>query len=241
MTFRTRYMLAAAVGLWMAHPLSAQEPARLFVERDRALFLPSELSPNQQLANTIAEHLRQSGQLRNYQIDVAYRNGTAELTGSVADQPQREEALRIVQAIPGVERVLDRLMVVTPDGISQAQARPPVVPAPSTVAPRTTPAAGGEQPVEPMPIFQAPMPGPYDLNPPKMPPYAWPTYAPHNNYSRVAYPELYPHNAWPFIGPPYPFPMVPLGWRKVTLEWENGHWWYKKTAGNHDWWRLRYW
>jgi hypothetical protein len=80
-----------------------------------------------------------------------------------------------------------------------------------------------------------------DLSPPKMPPYAWPTYAPYNNYSRVAYPTLYPYNAWPFIGPFYPFPKVPLGWRSVKLQWNDGHWWYSKTATGHDWWRVRYW
>jgi hypothetical protein len=74
-----------------------------------------------------------------------------------------------------------------------------------------------------------------------MPPYAWPTYAPHNNYSRVGYPSAYPYHAWPFIGPPYPFPKVPLGWRKVILEWQDGHWWFGKAAMCYDWWRLRYW
>ena len=86
-----------------------------------------------------------------------------------------------------------------------------------------------------------PPPSPYDLNPPRMPPYSWPTYAPYNNFSRVAYPEAYPYNAWPFIGPIYPFPKVPLGWRSVKLEWDDGHWWYSKLQCKHDWWRLRYW
>jgi len=95
--------------------------------------------------------------------------------------------------------------------------------------------------VDPKPIFQAPTPGPYDLNPPRMPPYAWPTYAPYNNYSRVAYPELYPQQSWPFIGPLYPFPKVPLGWRSVKLEWQDGHWWLSRYATPHDWWMLKYW
>ena len=81
-----------------------------------------------------------------------------------------------------------------------------------------------------LPIFQAPAPSPYDLNPPRMPPYAWPTYAPYNNYSRVAYPLAYPYNAWPFIGPCYPFPKVPLGWRSVKLELDDGYWWYQQDG-----------
>jgi hypothetical protein len=91
-----------------------------------------------------------------------------------------------------------------------------------------------------MPLFQG-APSPYDLNPPRMPPYAWPTYAPYNNYSRVAYPTLYPYQSWPFIGPVYPYPKIPLGWRKVKLEWQDGKWWYSTNSNSHDWWRLRYW
>lgn len=76
---------------------------------------------------------------------------------------------------------------------------------------------------------------------PPLPPYAWPTYAPHNNVSRVGYPTAYPYNAFPFIGPFYPFPKVPLGWRKVLLEWEDGHWWIGKTQSPQDYWRVRFW
>ena len=92
-----------------------------------------------------------------------------------------------------------------------------------------------------VPLFQAGPTSPYDVNPPHMPPYSWPTYAPYNNWSRVAYPLNYPYNAWPFIGPIYPFPKVPLGWRSVKLEWDDGYWWYSKVACKYDWWRLRFW
>ena len=90
-------------------------------------------------------------------------------------------------------------------------------------------------------MYQAPTPAPYDLTPPALPSYSWPTYAPYNNFSRVAYPEEYPHNAFPFIGPFYPFPKVPLGWRAIKLEWEDGSWFYGRTATHRDWWRIRYW
>lgn len=76
---------------------------------------------------------------------------------------------------------------------------------------------------------------------PRLPPYAWPTYAPYNNMSRVAYPQSYPYNAFPYIGPYYPFPKVPLGWRKVVLEWEDGHWYYGKLASPQDMWRVKFW
>jgi hypothetical protein len=60
---------------------------------------------------------------------------------------------------------------------------------------------------------------------PQMPGYAWPSYAAYPNYSAVTYPHQYSPTAWPYIGPFYPYPQVPLGWRKVTLEWDDG-WWF---------------
>ena len=57
-----------------------------------------------------------------------------------------------------------------------------------------------------------------------MPGYAWPSYASYPNYAGITYPRQYSPTAWPFIGPFYPYPQVPLGWRKVTLEWHNGWW-----------------
>ncbi len=57
-----------------------------------------------------------------------------------------------------------------------------------------------------------------------LPNYAWPSYAAHNNYAAVTYPKQYSPTAWPYIGPFYPYPQVPLGWRKVTLEWDDGWW-----------------
>jgi hypothetical protein len=290
-TFRSRYLLSAVVGVCLAHPLTAQEPARLNVDPGPALSAQPQVSLNQKIANTIAEHLRQSGQLRRYTIDVAVHNGSAELTGTVADQTQRDEALRIVMGVPGVERVVDHLTVTGVGTLTPVQAGGGVQPKPGGGGDVPPPAGGGVMPVpqpggggvvpkpgggvfppppmpetpstpvkpdappvstipngtvpgpigEPAPIHQFAGVGPYDVNQPHMPPYAWPTYAPYNNYSRVAYPEAYPYNAWPFIGPVYPFPKIPLGWRSVKLEWEDGHWWFRRVATSHDWWRLRYW
>ncbi|MEQ8787320.1 MAG: BON domain-containing protein [Pirellulaceae bacterium] len=60
---------------------------------------------------------------------------------------------------------------------------------------------------------------------PSMPNYAWPSYASSPNYAALTYPKQYSPTAWPYIGPFYPYPQVPLGWRKVTLEWDDG-WWF---------------
>jgi hypothetical protein len=72
---------------------------------------------------------------------------------------------------------------------------------------------------------------------PHMPGYAWPSYAAYPNYAGVTYPRQYSPTAWPYIGPFYPYPQVPLGWRKVTLEWDDG-WWMldfkdRRTMYNH--------
>ncbi len=72
---------------------------------------------------------------------------------------------------------------------------------------------------------------------PSMPGYAWPSYASYPNYAAVTYPKQYSPTAWPYIGPFYPYPQVPLGWRKVTLEWDDG-WWMldfkdRRTMYNH--------
>jgi hypothetical protein len=192
---------------------------------------------NQQMADAIARHLQQSGRLHRYSIDVAFSNGLAEVSGTVADQAQREEALRLVQGVPGVERLRDRLTVQGTVNPVHAE-DPPRLPPP---LPGGVPGAAGERPPEPAPIFQGPPMSPFDLNPPRMPSYAWPTYAPYNNYSRVAYPQCYPYQAWPFIGPFYPYPKIPPGWRCVKLEWEDGHWWFSTHATKYDWWRLRFW
>lgn len=59
---------------------------------------------------------------------------------------------------------------------------------------------------------------------PNLPGYAWPATAAHPNFGAVSYPKQYSASAWPYIGPFYPYPQVPLGWRKVTLEWDDGFW-----------------
>jgi hypothetical protein len=85
----------------------------------------------------------------------------------------------------------------------------------------------GQMSGQPIPTYMTSMSGGvaaarYDH--PYMPNYAWPSYAAYPNYAGVTYPNQYSATAWPFIGPFYPYPQVPLGWRKVTLEWDDGWW-----------------
>lgn len=271
MFFRFRLWLAA-FGLsllpsaaWSA-ALPAAEPPRLEAVANTPL--PS-TAANQRMADLIAGQVRQSALLHHYTVDIHYEVGSVEVTGVVDDQSQRDEVMRIVQGVPGVERVVDHLTVAgtirtvqapmppgpNPDFPPAPVPAPNLVPPPANNAPAPpepnignqapeavpAPGAAADGGKEPVPIFAAPAPSPYSLNPPKMPPYAWPTYAPYNNFSRVATPLAYPYNAWPFIGPFYPFPKVPLGWRSVKLEWQDGKWWFSKVGNKYDWWRLRFW
>lgn len=80
--------------------------------------------------------------------------------------------------------------------------------------------AGQPVPMAPHSAVGAPR---YDA--PNLPNYAWPGYAAHPNYAALTYPQQYSPSAWPYIGPFYPYPQVPLGWRKVSLEWDDG-WWF---------------
>jgi hypothetical protein len=73
-------------------------------------------------------------------------------------------------------------------------------------------------------------------NQPNMPQYAWPSYAPYDNSAAVTYPSQYDASAWPYIGPYYPYPQVPLGWRKSTLEWDDGNWSLKFDSKTDRWW-----
>jgi len=89
-------------------------------------------------------------------------------------------------------------------------------------APEAIPARQG-----PIPAYVAGTGGgvaPVRYDQPHMPNYSWPSYAAYPNYGALTYPRQYSPTAWPYIGPFYPYPQVPLGWRKVTLEWDDGWW-----------------
>lgn len=250
-----RLFVPAALGLCLslaAGKCQAQQPEPLPTSPGTLQLRPTPTAEipgraNQELADRVAAALRGSGALRDYRIDIACLAGRVELTGQVGDLRQRDDVLRLTRALAGVEQVIDRLQVAG-QAVVTIQGTAPVlvqkVDPPGPEAGPKLPELPGRMPPEPLslvpPAAAAMMPNPA-YQPPPMPPYAWPTYAPYNNFSRVAYPTLYPYEAWPFIGPFYPFPKVPPGWRSVTLRWQDGHWWYGKDATGHDWWRIRYW
>ncbi len=125
-----------------------------------------------------------------------------------------------------------RGVLVTPAApYSQEVSAPKAAPAPIPIAmlqdasaPVPAPA---QAPSAPVPMYTSAGSGvaPAQYDQPHMPNYSWPSYAAHPNYATLTYPKQYSPTAWPFIGPFYPYPQVPLGWRKVVLEWDDG-WWF---------------
>jgi hypothetical protein len=192
---------------------------------------------NQLTANAVAEALRASQALSGYRIEIETQNGMATLAGAVATQAQKTEAIARAQRVAGVTGVIDRISVVGDHRVRPVQYQTALgfhrgggvggvggdviydeAPASSPVY---GPAAGGSD--GPLPEGPAGMPGGGARSP--LPNYAWPSYAPYPNFSAVGYPTAYPWQAWPNIGPPYPYPEVPLDWRAVTLRWDDGIWW----------------
>jgi len=96
------------------------------------------------------------------------------------------------------------------------------------VATPPVPVAYTQQPAGATPQYAAPVAAgavPVRFDQPNLPNYAWPSYAAHPNYAALTYPKQHSPCAWPYIGPYYPYPQVPMGWRKVTLQWHDG-WWH---------------
>jgi hypothetical protein len=173
-------------------------------------------------------------------------NGTVTLSGTTKDAAQKDAILRQTRTTKGVMLVRDAMTVgnvVQVQGQDAPAALPPVAAGPRVSAPFASsnyPAANNGPMIEPMPMGMAGGGG-FDMQAPPLPGHAWPTYAPYPNISRVAYPEAYAYNQFPFIGPYYPFPKVPMGWRSVNLKWEDGHWFLGRTSTPHDYWRVRFW
>jgi osmotically-inducible protein OsmY len=291
------------------------------------------------LAQQVLERLqakKNSGELKDFRLDVEVEEGIVWLSGNVANEDQRQLVLETARYVPGVVKVVNDLSIgsstavkrqtsqvktVSETQIRRAPTPPPDIdpeefsssasrhipshdgaigssvartgsrpnrqvefaPQPSVPAPTLN--QSGDQAIEQnarqtvqymwvpanpgqamgVPNGQAPLafapakaanytqvagePGtgaPLALNPavpgvgiaparfdhPQMPQYAWPSYAPYPNYGAVTYPKQYSPMAWPYIGPFYPYPQVPLGWRKVTLEWDDG-WWQLDFKSRH--------
>ena len=199
-------------------------------------------SQNQATANAVASALKSSRTLSAYRIEIEARDGVVTLTGSVPNATQKREALALVNKVarrhrrgrPDPRRRRPGPPGPVPDG--HGRPRRPVPPRRGEAAPvddggpdglaadRDGP---GRQPGPRRPRRHG-CPAGAGANQPN---YAWPSYAPTGNFSAVGYPTAYPWQAWPNIGPFYPYPEVPQDWRAVTLRWDDGIWWldFKKN------------
>ena len=135
----------------------------------------------------------------------------------------RQQMIGGEQVVPGSMQYYEGSPQVPTRMPAQAGAPPTSMPMPGMAngTPRPMGAVGAGAP----PI---PMRG----DGPNMPNYAWPSYASSPNYAALQYPTQYSPAAWPYIGPFYPYPQVPLGWRRVSLEWDDG-WWYVDFDERH--------
>jgi hypothetical protein len=199
---------------------------------------------NQETANKVEQALRQA-RLSGYEIDIVVANGVATLNGMVSSPDQKAAATKAASSVGGIKRVDNRLEVAEPARAAQhAIARNA---GPQRVrqaqyegqAPVQVPAQGPMQPepMQPAPMYGvAPNAAQVIYNQPNNPNYAWPAYAQYPNYAAVSYPTQYSASAWPYIGPFYPYPQVPLGWRKATLEWDDGYWNLSFSPRTDRWW-----
>jgi hypothetical protein len=129
--------------------------------------------------------------------------------------------LRDGQVVPGSERYTDGGPVGAPGQGAPYAGGAPYVGGPGYAGP----GGGLGTPLPARGMGVGPGAVPMRGDGPNVPNYAWPSYAASPNYAAVQYPTQYSPTAWPYIGPFYPYPQVPLGWRRVSLEWDDGWWW----------------
>lgn len=136
---------------------------------------------------------------------------------------------------PGLQPVPTEGAVVMGGAVPQAYAPQAVMPNGAACYPNGVPIGGPVVGGTGMPVPMQAGGAAYGMGVPRydqpyMPSYAWPSYAAYPNYAAVTYPKQYSPSAWPYIGPFYPYPQVPLGWRKVALEWDDGLWYLDFTS-----------
>jgi hypothetical protein len=218
---------------------------------------------NQELAQRVAKAL-QKIKLNGFDIQIDARNGVVTLDGTVASLEQRQAAANAIKKVSGVTGVNVRLQVAELAG-KRGAVQPVAATQPGAGGPNAVrraiyqqgPESGGaiqqvaavqpgmpagmlaQTPSAPMavPAYGQPdsMGGHTIYNQPNLPNYAWPSYAQFPNYAGVTYPSQYSASAWPYIGPFYPYPQVPLNWRKATLEWNEGNWNLSFDTKFHRW------
>jgi len=188
------------------------------VARQSSAGLPA--GGNQAVAEQIAQALA-ANHLGGLDIEVRYNSGVCTLGGAVKHPQQAAWAAHVAQQVPGVQTIDNKLAVAAASPIRPASFQQPGQPAgfqggpPMVTPPLPGPAMKGHGGAGPSHLA-------YDL--PNLPNYSWPSYASYPNSAQISYPTEYSASAWPYIGPFYPYPQVPMGWRDARLSWDDGHW-----------------
>ncbi len=251
MKVRIVRLMAAAFSVAIGASAMGAEPAKLSLPKPEVklpeIKAPSQLSntktggamlANQKLADKVADKLTVVSAMQSADVSLFTADGVVTVTGNCKTAADKKSILEAVSMVDGVKLVKDGVKVSTstpmpasPVKQMQGIGGPLAMAAPA-------PMMGGNPDIEPLPL--GPSGGGMNMGAPPLPNHAWPTYAPQGNLSRVAYPTAYPTNAFPFIGPYYPFPKVPLGWRSVTMSYEDGHWWLGRKQTPQDYWRVKF-
>ncbi|QDV43672.1 periplasmic protein [Stieleria neptunia] len=197
---------------------------------------------------------QKDGRLKGFGVDVKCLDGIVSIEGRAGSPEQRQRIISIAESAPGVQGIDQAITVIgqpaptlsRPAGVPAQLASNRMAPVnvdqvPAMASPyhmnQPVPVAQAATPVMGSPAMGMPMQGtPVAMNhgagmgaprydAPNLPNYAWPGYASYPNYAALTYPQQYSPSAWPYIGPFYPYPQVPMGWRKVSLEWDDG-WWF---------------
>tara|TARA_R110002049_G_scaffold2750_2_gene21761 strand:- start:640637 stop:641818 length:1182 start_codon:yes stop_codon:yes gene_type:complete len=182
-------------------------------------------------------------QLQGRASSVAQRDAIVDITRRIAGVVEIREAISVPTESPSLPQL------PKPPALHQQPTQAMPVSTRTAAAPQRAPQAapatyrgqaGGGVPAQTVqygapaaPVMGQPVPmAPYSgvagaprYDSPQLPNYAWPGYASHPNYAALTYPQQYSPSAWPYIGPFYPYPQVPMGWRKISLEWDDG-WWF---------------
>lgn len=213
------------------------------------------INPNQQVADSVAGSLRGSKALAATRIEIEAQGGLVTLSGVAASPEVKGEAIERARRVSGVTGVVDNI-TVGDQSVRPAQYVPQQVAmgghgggghfGHGGVVGGGPIGGGAPIGLNDGQVVSGPPAG-YDGGPlpegpaggagggagasMNQPNYAWPSYAPPGNFSAVGYPTAYPWQAFPNIGPFYPYPEVPLDWRAVTLRWDDGIWWldFKKN------------
>lgn len=229
---------------------------RLAVDNGQRASARYDATTNQRVAERIAAVLKQSP-LRGYDIDVRFKDGVALLSGTVPTPEAAAYVAQLVSSIPEVRTIESRLVPLSGPAFPLA-AMPPAAAASTAPLPGLpVPTTGGARPIHPAayqgapnvpadaqamppapPAYAHPGQGPSHVayNLPRLPEYAWPSYAAYPNSAQLTYPTEYAASAWPYIGPFYPYPQIPLGWRQVQLEWDDGYWNLNFRPRTDRWW-----